>query len=135
MGSKLEISPYLFNHHYGFQQTLKYSPLLPVSEFGKFEITIIDQSDASLRNRTFGHGRTIETLTAPSGVLSADYKQNTCDLLSRGKKKPVLGGFTNSRCFDKFVSSCHQQFSLQGEEKMAENGDEAGRIEGKDRFD
>ena len=72
---------------------------------------------------------------APSGVLSAHYKQNTCDLLSRGKKKPVFGGFTNSRCFDKFVSSCHQQFSLQGEEKMAENGDEAGRTEGKDRFD
>ena len=71
MGSKLEISPYLFNHHYGFQQTLKYSPLLPVSEFGKFEITIIDQSDASLRNHTFGHGRTIETLTAPLSVTMA----------------------------------------------------------------
>ena len=45
--------------------TLKYSPLLPVSESGKFDITTIDQSDTSLRNRRFVHGRTIETLTAP----------------------------------------------------------------------
>ena len=30
-GRKLEIYPYLFNHHYGFQQNLRYSLLFPVT--------------------------------------------------------------------------------------------------------
>ena len=56
--SKLDIYPYLFNHHYIFQQPQDTRPLLPVSKNDRVEIILTDQSDAT---RVAGTDRTFST--------------------------------------------------------------------------
>ena len=64
-GSKLDIYPYLFNHHY-IPTTLRYSPLLPVSENRRVEIITSDQSHGAARlsetGRTFLTGTVLTCL-------------------------------------------------------------------------